>query len=218
MNISEWLLIFATLAGPVVAVQTQKWIERATESRRRRRWIFDVMMSNRATRLADEHVRALNSIDLEFRRRRHFSSGKDQAVLDAWRSLFGELTRGIKDGETDAGVIAAWNRRCEDLYVVLLRAMSKAIGFSFTDEELRRGVYYPRGHGEREEAQLAILRNLRLLLEGNSSLNMKITEIPTSPDLVKAQTALLEKQAGAYTDDGSLRVVMETQKANGSNQ
>ncbi|WP_422109676.1 DUF6680 family protein [Bradyrhizobium elkanii] len=54
------------MAGPVVAVQTQKWIERASERGKRRQWIFTSLMANRATRLNDDYVRALNSIDLEF--------------------------------------------------------------------------------------------------------------------------------------------------------
>lgn len=95
MNIGEWPLITATIAGPILAVQAQKWVERATESRRRRRWIFETIMSNRATRLADENIRALNSIDLAYRPRL-IASAKDRAVVAAWRSLFGELNDGLK--------------------------------------------------------------------------------------------------------------------------
>lgn len=62
----EWWIALATLAGPVIAVQTQKWVERATDTRRRKRYIFETMMANRATRLADEHVKAVNMIDLAF--------------------------------------------------------------------------------------------------------------------------------------------------------
>ena len=54
------------ILGPVVAVQTQKFIERATENRRRKRQIFIGLMANRATRLNDDYVRALNMIDIEF--------------------------------------------------------------------------------------------------------------------------------------------------------
>jgi hypothetical protein len=46
MNTSDWAIICATLLGPVLAVQAQKWVERATESRRRRKWIFETIMSN----------------------------------------------------------------------------------------------------------------------------------------------------------------------------
>jgi hypothetical protein len=39
MNV-EWWVVVVTLAGPVIAVQTQEWIEKATETRRRRSQIF----------------------------------------------------------------------------------------------------------------------------------------------------------------------------------
>ena len=42
----EWWVVLATLAGPAIAVQTQKFIERATESRRRRLQIFNALMAN----------------------------------------------------------------------------------------------------------------------------------------------------------------------------
>ena len=31
---AEWVIVFATLLGPVLAVQAQKWIERAREKRK----------------------------------------------------------------------------------------------------------------------------------------------------------------------------------------
>jgi hypothetical protein len=80
----------ATVAGPILAVQAQKWVERATERRRARRSIFHALMSNRATRLSDDFVRALNLIDLEFSPGKLGVRAKDRAVIDAWRFLFGD--------------------------------------------------------------------------------------------------------------------------------
>jgi hypothetical protein len=84
----------ATIAGPILAVQAQKWVERAGELRRQKIAIFTTIMTNRATRLSDDNVRALNAIDLAFRARR-LPSNKDRAVREAWHSLFGELTQGL---------------------------------------------------------------------------------------------------------------------------
>ena len=55
----------ATIAGPILAVQAQKWIERATERKRTRRAVFYTLMANRATRFHEDVVRALNVIDLD---------------------------------------------------------------------------------------------------------------------------------------------------------
>jgi hypothetical protein len=45
ITISDWLLIAATVTGPVLAVQAQKWVERATERRRQKRLIFATLMN-----------------------------------------------------------------------------------------------------------------------------------------------------------------------------
>ena len=108
----EWWIVLATLAGPVVAVQTQKFIERATERRNRRLQIFSALMANRATRLADDFVRALNLIDLVFLPRWPWQRA-DRAVINAWRGFFGELSHGPGPNAEQAAVIG-WNRSCDD--------------------------------------------------------------------------------------------------------
>lgn len=217
MNVSDVALIAATLLGPVFAVQAQKFVERATESRRQRLLIFGTIMANRATRLADENIKALNAIDLVFRQRL-IPSKKDTAVRDAWHSLFGELTQGLADNP-DNETVKRWNERCNDLYVRLESAMAKALGYRFTEEQLRRGIYYPRGHNERERAQLAILHNTNALLEGKSALNMKVTELPGSPESNALQAKVLASLSRAYTDEGALKISIvsgEIPKAEGS--
>jgi hypothetical protein len=195
----------ATIAGPILAVQAQKWIERATERRRSRRAIFHALMANRATRMNDDFVRALNLIDLEFNPRR-FGRSKDRAVINTWRALFGEFS--AVTAITDALETRAWLQRIEDRLVALLWAMSAALGYEFSEEELRRGIYYPKGRVEVEQNQMAVLHGLRQLLEGRLSIPMKVTEFPSSPELVAAQVALAERSAKAYDNDGALRVRM----------
>jgi hypothetical protein len=205
----EWWVVLATVAGPIIAVQTQKWIERATETKRRKLYIFDTMMACRATRLADEHVKALNMIDLAFLPK-GFSANKNKLVIATWRSLFGELTRGLPEDCTDQAQIRAWHERCDAFYVALLSKLSSALGYNFTDEELRRGAYYPRGHVERETAQLAILHGLRLILEGKQSLKMNITDLPGSTETADLQRRLNERMVDAYDGDGALKVRFQT--------
>jgi hypothetical protein len=131
----EWWVVIATLLGPVVAVQTQKWIERASERGRRRQWIFTALMANRATRLSDEYVRALNLIDLEFSPKR-FGGSADRKVIHAWRALFGELGNGPPDDNQDMNIARAWNERVTERLVDLLSEMSTALGYTFSEEEL----------------------------------------------------------------------------------
>jgi hypothetical protein len=197
--------VLATVAGPVIGVQTQKWVERATERSRRRQWIFTALMANRATRLSDDYVKALNLIDLEFSPRK-FRGAADRVVIDKWRSLFGELLHGMPDEENDSGRLCAWNDRITDRLVDLLSAMSTALGYTFSTEELRRGIYYPKGRVDLENSQIAILHGLSKIIEGKGALPMKITEVPVSQEAAQLQTTLNEKMLGAYDQDGSFKV------------
>jgi hypothetical protein len=198
----------ATIAGPILAVQAQKWIERAGERRRQKIAIFSTIMANRATRVSDDNVKALNAIDLAFRAGR-IPSNKDRAVREAWHSLFGELTQGLVGvDESNQDNVNRWNERVSEFYVQLERAMAKALGYTFTDEQLRRGIYYPRGHNEREQAQLAILHNLKLLLGGETAINMRVKELPVTAEAAATQEALQRKLMAAYADDGSLKITV----------
>jgi hypothetical protein len=60
------LTICALILGPILAVQIQKFIDRAKESRSRRLWVFKTLMATRHATLSIDHVSALNRIDLEF--------------------------------------------------------------------------------------------------------------------------------------------------------
>jgi hypothetical protein len=200
----EWWIVAATLAGPVVAVQTQKWIEWASETRRRKSWIFYSLMSNRATQLNDDYIKALNLIDLEFRPGR-WRPKLNEAVIAKWRILFGELSNAPAD-PLDRPLNIAWNLRCSDRLIDLLSAMSAALGFKFSDEELRRGIYYPQGAVDREQMHLGILKGLREVFAGNAAIPMKITDAPGSPEAAALQKQLTERMVSAYDQDGSLKV------------
>jgi hypothetical protein len=200
----EWWVVLATVAGPVIAVQTQKWVEWASETRRRKHWIFYSLMSNRATRLNEDYIRALNLIDLEFRPSK-WRPKRNEVVIAKWRVLLGELSHAPED-PLDRPLNVAWNLRCSDKLIELLSAMSAALGFKFTEEELRRGIYYPQGAVDREQAQLGILNGLREVFAGNAALPMKIADAPASPETAALQRQLTERMVNAYDQDGSLKV------------
>jgi hypothetical protein len=206
----DWSIVLATLAGPVLAVQAQKWIERASDNRRRRREIFHTLMTNRATRLSDPYIQALNRIDFEFGQK-GWRNGRDKAVINSWRALFGELSHA--PAIDDATANAAWNRSCEDRLVDLLSAMSASLGYSYSPEELRRGIYYPKGRVELEQHRFAILQGLRAIMDGKVSLPMRVTEAPASPEAAELQKRLTQRMVSAYDEDGALKVRMQPERA-----
>lgn len=60
------LTILAIILWPILAVQSQKYIELIKENKSRRLKIFKTLMSTRGERLSRGHVQALNLIDMEF--------------------------------------------------------------------------------------------------------------------------------------------------------
>ncbi|MCK1672788.1 DUF6680 family protein [Bradyrhizobium sp. 150] len=201
----EWWVVFATLAGPVLAVQTQKFIEKASDRKNRRQRIFIALMANRATRINDDFVRALNLIDIEFLPSRLFRA-RDEAVINSWHELLGVYNTG-PEADEEIAIKAAWNQRVEDKLVELLAMMAKAVGYSLTREQLRRGIYHPLGAVEREQAILTILDGLRKTFTGQSPIPMAIKEFPVSPELAAAQADLARKAASAYDEkSGALRI------------
>jgi hypothetical protein len=111
-----WLNIIALIAGPILAVQAQKWIERRRENRVRKLFLFRELMATRAARLSQRHVEALNLIDLEY----PGNKSRDKNVYEAWRSYLDAL--GIRNEPAHQEVI--FERR-NKAFTELMYQMSK---------------------------------------------------------------------------------------------
>jgi hypothetical protein len=214
ITISDWLIILATVSGPILAVQAQKFIERASERHRQRLDIFYKLMMFRATPLAPERIQALNMIDLEFRPKwlGWYQPKKDKAVTTAWQNLLDALNQGGSVKPNDPAAQHAINQqRYEDRTVELLVALSAALGFNFSEVQLKRSNYYPIGQGLREEAQLSILDNLKKLLAGDTALKMNVTSFPASEDALKLQEELQKGLLEALSGTRELYVKIKGQ-------
>jgi hypothetical protein len=176
MTITDAFLIAATATSPFLAVQAQQTIERLTARRNAKEKIFKVLMATRATPIAVDHVQALNMIDIEFA---GAQKPKDRAVIDAWKIYADHLNN---PGGDEPAAINMWYERGRELFTDLLYALSNALGYSFDRVQLRRGVYYPRAHGEAEERKRIFEEAIIKILTGQTALPMKVTEFPFSPE------------------------------------
>lgn len=199
--------ILATLFSPLIAVQVQKWIERATERRNAQQNIFRTLMATRATRLDPNHVHALNSIDLDFGTAGRRQNPREREVIDRWRLYADQLNLALPEPSTEAQQ-EAWVQRADDLFIELLFALSQCLGYSFDRVQLRRAVYRPRGHGQVELRQDIIQRGFAGLFTGETSLPMRVIEVPVSAEVIDLQKATQEAILGAL-DGGALKVKRE---------
>jgi hypothetical protein len=173
MSISDWAIVLATLLGPILAVQAQKWLERWRDYRNRKMWVFQTLMATRAAWLEPERVRALNMIDLVFYGRRRFGrnwrSDTEQAVLDAWKIVLDELSDPWNDKVNNDARLT----RRTDLFINLLVAMGEDVRYRFDRVQLKNGAYFPTGHGTTTAEQNELRRLAIQLLKGDRPLVVK---------------------------------------------
>ena len=185
MNIDTWAVVFATVMGPVLAVEAQRRIALWKERRNRKQGIFRALMNTRANLLGPDAVNAFNAIPIEFY--------GDEDVMEPWRIYFDHL-------ETKGMDAAVWADKRWDLYTNLLHAMSVHLGYAFDPITLKKKIYAPEAHGKLMSDQEAIRTAVVGLLTGKSTLPMDVRSFPTDPEQVKrinaVQDALLEWLSG----------------------
>jgi hypothetical protein len=196
-------IVIATLAGPVLAVQAQKFIERSRETRSRKLNIFHTLMATRGLKAASfEHVQALNSIDIVFNSKKN----KEKKIISAWSEYLDHLNNFPQDNDDHGQRL--WNQRSTDLLVAMLQAIGSSLGYDFTSVQLKRGVYYPRGHDEDIAARIALRHMLTQLSKGTWSLPLDVRSFAVDPAAMKLQLELQSALLSALSGRGALNVAV----------
>jgi hypothetical protein len=157
------LTIVAIVAGPIIALQVQRKLDREREDLNRKLWVFKTLMSFRAMALAPSFVQALNLIDVEF----NGDNEKEKAVRNAWKVLldhYYDLNR-AKDPDSEA-----LTEKSTQLRANLLMAMGRRLGYDFDEVLVKKGSYYPTGLGNVEAEQHAIRRGVLNVLSGRGRI------------------------------------------------
>lgn len=212
LEAKDWAIIVATLLGPILAVQAQKAVESFRERHNRKVQLFQQLMATRASRVAPEHVRALNMIDLVFYGERtfwsHRRSSAEQQILDSWKEYLDHLNnRGTEDQ------IALWAAKGDELFTNLLYAIAGDIGFKFDRVQLKRGSYSPIAHGELEAEQAELRRATLSLVAGKHPLQMNVVGFPIDLEVAEANKIAIQS-VGKALESGVLRVDVQSNSHN----
>ncbi|MBF0473302.1 MAG: hypothetical protein HQK93_06165 [Nitrospirae bacterium] len=169
------IMILAIVAGPILAVQIQKIIEKRNLEKEQKLYIFKTLMTNRATPTSPLRVEALNMIDFVFY--------EEEKVIDAWKLLFdhlkndypnsNNLTDTTKNPEYLKDFKSA-DEKTSELCTNLLYEMSKTLGYKFDKVSLKRSVYKPQGWELSENMTFNNLVNLSSILAGQKALSVEI--------------------------------------------
>jgi len=167
LRASEWIMIAAVIFGPIAAVLTQIYVQRRQEKRNQKLWVFGTLMSNRATVIAPDFVRALNYIDVVFY--------KNEDVRSKWKALLSHYNSDLYKAEP---VDPKTFEKARDLTAELLTEIAKDLNYEFNYTHIKENAYYPQGHVEIER-QSSQLREFGIaVLKGEASVKVAVTEQP----------------------------------------
>lgn len=162
----DWITVAAIVLGPILALLTQRVLDWMRNRHSTREKLYFAMMSSRGNFLSNEHVQALNSIDVVF--------AKDQNIRSLWKKCLDHLASDEK--------APRWSDKLADLSADLYQAIGNRLGYKYTTDYIKRGIYFPKGHVAAQENQNKMLVGLAQAVE-NGSLKVELVEPPrgTSP-------------------------------------
>lgn len=179
----EILTLLAVLAAPLLALQAQRVLDRLREHHARKMRLFDVLMMTRGSRLASEHIAALNRIYLDFDGLRiwfyRHQTRSEKKVIEAWKSYHDHLN------DSTSSDAEMWASESDKRFVELLHAMTQSLGYQFDRVDLKRTVYAPRGVAQLETEQRRMRQLILSILAGETPV--PITMIQTEDALKKTE-------------------------------
>lgn len=181
IKVTDLAIVFATLVGPILAVQVQKFLDARREQRARRRALFHALMRTRGTPLNVDHVNALNAVPLEFPK----SDSATEQVLEAWKVYMNHFGK-----DTTA---ASWGEKRVELLTTLLREMGAHLRYHFDPVELENGVYTPIAHGKVLAEQDMIREGMAAVFRGEKAIPMVVEKLPGDPEVAARWGRVLEK-------------------------
>lgn len=204
---AEWAIVFATLVGPILAVQAQKFLEGLREYRAAKLWVFRSLMTTRMQRLSVEHVRALNMIDICFYGKRffvwHWQTQAEKKVATAWKIYLDNLATDVV-GWTESRQQIHYSDR-DKQFNSLLSAIGAAVDYHFDDVHIEKAGYIPVAHNDNETKQRQLLDSAVGVLQGKQSIKMDVLSFPSNPQIAENYQKVIAQMA-TITEGGSLKV------------
>lgn len=187
--VSNWVMIFAVIAGPILAIQIQKYLEGVKEAQGRRIQVFKDLMATRASTLSYQHVVALNMVGLEFQ------GTKYTKVVNAWKTYLDHLGSFPNDDEAMAKV---WVEKRNDQLSDLLYEMGISLGFDFDKVHIKKAGYIPKAYTDLEDEQNFIRKSFVEAFLGKRGIPLEIVSLPVDLEAVEIQKKLQSEMTEHY--------------------
>ena len=171
----QTLIIGASaLLGPLVGIQTQKYFERRQSKKRRKADIFRTLLISKGDKASPECVKALNLLLLDF-------PDANQAFKNAINNYKNQVNTPIGLSEAEK---ATWSKEIDTRFNTLLREVAENYDKSLIkDKEFESFDYYPQELTNKKDQEFFIRRELSEILSNKKSLNITVTNLPTSSEV-----------------------------------
>lgn len=144
------ITVFAIILGPILAVLITRLIDHKRDKSRRKLDVFRDLMKTRQARMSEEHVLALNLIELEFYGHKE--------IIKKYRNYIKHLSSPLPVKEEQDRYFVQRG----ELFIELLKELGDELGYNFDSGDLEKLAYAPTGWTNQQNVQL---RNSNLLME-----------------------------------------------------
>jgi len=151
---NDLAIVFATIAGPILAVWAAEWRQESKSKADRKEWVFRTLMSTRGAKLKPEHVDAINHIEFAFPK-------NSCPEIEDSRALYRKQLRSADSISDIEAIRLAWSNKANDLFAELLYLMASELKIPFTKSDITEESYYPDAHLH-SELELREIRTLIL--------------------------------------------------------
>ncbi|MBI2252613.1 MAG: hypothetical protein HYU63_07770 [Armatimonadetes bacterium] len=170
----------------------QNQIETWKEKKNRKLWIFKSLMATRGALISNEHVSALNMIDLEFSDK----NKKEREVKESWKGYLNQLasspaypkkndedlSKYKEDYKKHEEDLKTWSNNNSDHLAKLLQAMGKCVGYDFDIISIKKRIYSPAGHVQDELEERALRTFAIKFLSGENPIRTNTSLIPSDKE------------------------------------
>jgi hypothetical protein len=154
----DYVSLAAIFLGPVIGVLMTLHLEHRRQKHQRRWEIFKTLMRTRNIRLSQDHVAALNLVEIEFH--------DNPKVISAWKTYRVAMNPQPGDERNMEGVATRRN----NALAKLLDAVAKVLKIKIEQIDILEGNYIPQGWHDEEEQNHLIKAQLVKVLQGQSAL------------------------------------------------
>ena len=106
----DWAVVFATIAGPILAVWAADIRASRKSQRDRQEWVYRTLASTRGDKLRNDHVTAINNIEFAFPPPKH-------ANIEDARRLYRDHLQSPDSISQDQAVLRTWQNHANDCVV-----------------------------------------------------------------------------------------------------